>query len=154
MRARPAGPAESSVFHNFARGGPTKEADPRALNQLDGLLRSVAGQGYARFVRVTLPRGASDQHKRTKASVHCPLTPEGPILGVVGRGAAHPPFGLRCWWARAAAGSSSEAQYSRRLSIRGPSKVSSATSRMRLRTCWAVSSKVASLSAIAVPSSR
>jgi hypothetical protein len=25
MRARPAGPAESSVFHNFARSGPTKE---------------------------------------------------------------------------------------------------------------------------------
>jgi hypothetical protein len=26
-------------------------------------------------VRVTLPRGASDQHKRTKAGSHCPLTP-------------------------------------------------------------------------------
>jgi len=48
------------------------------------------------------------------------------------------PLGLRCWRARASAGSSSEAQYSRRLEIRGPSKVSSATSRMRLRTCWAL----------------
>jgi hypothetical protein len=42
-----------------------------------------------------------------------------------------PPFGLRCWWARAADDSSttSDAQYSRRLAIWGPSKVSSATSR-------------------------
>jgi hypothetical protein len=24
---------------------------------------------------VTLPRGASDQHKRTEAGSHCPLTP-------------------------------------------------------------------------------
>jgi hypothetical protein len=43
-RARPAGPAQSSVFHNFARRGPTKEAHRRALNRPDGLLRSVAGQ--------------------------------------------------------------------------------------------------------------
>jgi hypothetical protein len=44
-------------------------------------------------------------------------------LRVVGRGAAHPPFGLRCWWARAVGDSSttSEAQYSRRLLIRDPS---------------------------------
>jgi hypothetical protein len=64
MRARPIGPAQSSVFHNFARGGPTQEAHPRAIYSSDGLLRSVVGQGHARFVRVTLPRGASDQGKR------------------------------------------------------------------------------------------
>ena len=67
MRARPAGPAESSVFHNFARGGPTKEAHPRALNQPDGLLRSVAGQGHAQNPRVTLPRERPDQRKRVEA---------------------------------------------------------------------------------------
>jgi hypothetical protein len=39
MRARPAGPAQSSVFHNFARRGPTKEAHRRALNRPDGLQR-------------------------------------------------------------------------------------------------------------------
>jgi hypothetical protein len=33
-----------SIFHNFARLGPTKEAHRRALNQPDGLLRSVAGR--------------------------------------------------------------------------------------------------------------
>ena len=44
MRARPVGPAESAVFHNFARRGPTKEAHRRALNGPDGLLRSVAGR--------------------------------------------------------------------------------------------------------------
>jgi hypothetical protein len=44
MRARPAGPAQSSVLHNFARSGPTKEAHRRALNRSDGLLRSEAGQ--------------------------------------------------------------------------------------------------------------
>ena len=51
-------------------------------------------------------------------------------LQLVGRGAA-PPFGLRCWWARAADDSSttSDAQYSRRLAIWDPSKVSSAISR-------------------------
>jgi hypothetical protein len=48
MRARPVGPAESAVFHNFARRGPTKEAHRRALDRPDGLLRSVAGQGTAR----------------------------------------------------------------------------------------------------------
>ena len=54
MRARPAGPAQSSVFHNFARRGPTKEAHRRAMNRSGGLLRSVAGQGKraeARFLR-------------------------------------------------------------------------------------------------------
>jgi hypothetical protein len=44
MRARPAGPAESSVFHYSARSGPTKEAHRRALNRPDGLLRSEAGR--------------------------------------------------------------------------------------------------------------
>jgi hypothetical protein len=38
MRARPAGPAQSSVFHNSARRGPTKEAHRRALNRPDGLV--------------------------------------------------------------------------------------------------------------------
>src|SRR5918993_112188 len=57
MRARPVGPAQSSVFHFFARRGPRKEAHRRALNQPDGLLRSVAGQGDGRFLPVTLPRG-------------------------------------------------------------------------------------------------
>ena len=65
MRARPVGPAESSVFHNFARGGPTKEAHPRALNQPDGLLRSVAGQGrlLATF-RLRDKRSAADRSGR------------------------------------------------------------------------------------------
>src|SRR6266545_5190756 len=58
MRARPVGPAESSVFHNFARRGPTKEAHRRALDWPDGLLRGVAGRGHARFLRVTPPRVA------------------------------------------------------------------------------------------------
>ena len=75
MRARPAGPAQSSVFHYSARSGPTKEAHRRALNQPDGLLRSVAGQGHGRCLPVTLPRGASDQHKRAEAGSTCPLTP-------------------------------------------------------------------------------
>src|SRR4029450_197596 len=67
MRARPVGPAESAVFHNFARRGPTKEAHRRALDGPDGLLRSVAGQGHARVLPVTLPREASDQGERTEA---------------------------------------------------------------------------------------
>ena len=75
MRARPAGPAQSSALHDFARSGPTKEAHRRALNQPDGLLRSVAGQGHGRVLPVTLPRGASEQHKRTELGFHCPLTP-------------------------------------------------------------------------------
>ena len=75
MRARPAGPAQSSVFHNSARRGPTKEAHRRALNRPDGLLRSEAGQGHGRFLPVTLPRGASDQHKQAETGSNCPLTP-------------------------------------------------------------------------------
>jgi hypothetical protein len=39
MRARPAGPAESSALHYFARRGPTKEAHRRALNRSGGLQR-------------------------------------------------------------------------------------------------------------------
>jgi hypothetical protein len=42
MRARPAGPAQSSVFRNSARRGPTKAAHRRAIYSSDGLLRSVA----------------------------------------------------------------------------------------------------------------
>ena len=81
MRARPAGPAESSVFHNFARRGPTKEAHRRALNRPDGLQRSVAGQGHGRFLPVTLPRGASDQGKRAEAGSHRSPTPGGTHQG-------------------------------------------------------------------------
>ena len=44
----------------------------------DGLLHSVTRQGHG-LVRVTLPRGASDQRKRAKAGHHCPLTPEDPL---------------------------------------------------------------------------
>jgi hypothetical protein len=39
----------------------------RALNRSGGLQRSEAGQGHARVLRVTLPRGASDQGKRPAA---------------------------------------------------------------------------------------
>ena len=67
MRARPAGPDQSSVFHNFARRGPTKEAHRRALNRPDGLLRSVAGRGHGRFLPVTPPRERPDQGKRPTA---------------------------------------------------------------------------------------
>jgi len=75
MRARPAGPAQSSVFHNIARRGPTKEAHRRALNRPDGLLHSVAGQGHGRFLPVTLPRERPDLLKRAVAGSPCPLTP-------------------------------------------------------------------------------
>ena len=67
MRARPAGPAQSSVFHNSARRGPTKEAHRRALNRPDGLLRSEAGRGHGRFLLVTPPRERPDQRKRPEA---------------------------------------------------------------------------------------
>jgi hypothetical protein len=75
MRARPKGPAQSSVFHNSARRGPTKEAHRRALNRPDGLLRSVAGQGHGWCLPVTLPRERPDQAKHSEAGDHCPLTP-------------------------------------------------------------------------------
>src|SRR5215218_456310 len=69
MRARPAGPAQSSVFHDFARRGPTKETHRRALNRPDGLLRSVAG----RLTSANRPRPAPT----------APSPPEGPIKGGV-----------------------------------------------------------------------
>ena len=81
MRARPAGPAQSSALHNFARSGPTKEAHPRAMNQSGGLLRSVAGQGHGRFLPVTLPRGASDQRKQAEAGSLRSPTPGGTHQG-------------------------------------------------------------------------
>src|SRR5215207_8858487 len=81
MRARPAGPAQSAVFHNFARRGPTKEAHRRALDRPDGLLRSVAGQGHGRVLPVTLPRGASDQRKRAAAGSPRSPTPRGTHQG-------------------------------------------------------------------------
>jgi hypothetical protein len=75
MRAQPVGPAESSVFHYFARRGPTKEAHRRALNQPDGLLRSEAGRGHQQKPPVSPPRERSDQAKHSEAGDHCPLTP-------------------------------------------------------------------------------
>jgi hypothetical protein len=80
-RARPAGPAQSSVFHYLARRGPTKEAHRRALNQPDGLLHSVAGQGHGRFLPVTLPRYASDQRKQSEAGNSRSPTPGGTHQG-------------------------------------------------------------------------
>jgi hypothetical protein len=41
---RPAGPAESSALHDFARSGPTKEAHRRAFYRSGGLQRSEAGR--------------------------------------------------------------------------------------------------------------
>src|SRR5215207_695813 len=41
---RPAGPAQSSALHDFARSGPTKEAHRRAINRSGELLRSEAGR--------------------------------------------------------------------------------------------------------------
>ena len=84
MRARPAGPAQSSALHDFARSGPTKEAHRRALNRSGGLQRSVAGQGHGRFLPVTLPRERPDQGKRAEAG--SPGTPAawGPIRGGIG----------------------------------------------------------------------
>src|SRR5215218_10199456 len=81
MRARTAGPAQSSVLHYFARSGPTKEAHRRAMNRSGGLLRSVAGQGHGRFLPVTLPRGASDQGKRAEAGDPKSPTPRGTHQG-------------------------------------------------------------------------
>jgi hypothetical protein len=81
MRAPPAGPAESSVFHYSARRGPTKEAHRRALNQLDGLLRSVAGRGHGRFLPVTPPRERPDQGKRSEAGGRRSPTPRGTHQG-------------------------------------------------------------------------
>ena len=83
MRARPAGPAQSSVFHDFARSGPTKEAHRRALNRPDGLLRSVAGQGHGRFLPVTLPRERLTSANRPRPATTAPSPPEGPIKGGV-----------------------------------------------------------------------
>src|SRR5215213_322802 len=84
MRARPAGPAESSVLLFFARSGPTKEAHRRALNRVDGLPRSVAGQVHGQNPPVPLPRGASDQRKRAETGPTGPPPPGGPIRGGIG----------------------------------------------------------------------
>src|SRR5215211_4594245 len=49
MRARPAGPAQSSALHDFARSGPTKEAHPRAsIGQTDFLVAKWGGRATAR----------------------------------------------------------------------------------------------------------
>jgi hypothetical protein len=45
MRARPAGPAQSSALHYSARSGPTEEAHRRALNQSGGLQRLTSTNG-------------------------------------------------------------------------------------------------------------
>jgi hypothetical protein len=73
MRTRPVGPAQSSVFHNFARSGPTKEAHRRALNRSGGLLRSVAGQvdpngSMTKNVGMTLVRSMSHAYPVARAS--------------------------------------------------------------------------------------
>src|SRR5215211_4136892 len=51
------------------------------MNRSGGLLRSVAGQGHARVLRVTLPRGASDQAKRAEAGSARSPTPGGTHQG-------------------------------------------------------------------------
>jgi hypothetical protein len=86
MRARPAGPDESSALLLFARSGPTKEAHRRALYRSDGLLRSVAGQGHGRLLPVTLPRERSEQAKHTEAGDHRSPTPKGTIRGGIRAG--------------------------------------------------------------------
>jgi hypothetical protein len=73
MRARPAGPAQSSALHNFARSGPTKEAHRRAMNRAGGLLRSVAGQvdpngSMTKNVGMTLVRSMSHAYPVARAS--------------------------------------------------------------------------------------
>src|SRR5688572_6489489 len=74
MRARPAGPAESSALHNSARSGPTKEAHRRALNRSGGLQRSEAG--LAPSERLTSANGP-------RPAPTAPSPPEGPIKGGV-----------------------------------------------------------------------
>jgi hypothetical protein len=51
------------------------------MNRSGGLLRSVAGQGYARFLPVTLPRERPDQAKRAEAGSHRSPTPRGTYQG-------------------------------------------------------------------------
>jgi hypothetical protein len=73
MRTRPVGPAQSSVFHDFARSGPTKEAHRRALDRPDGLLRSGAGQvdpngSMTKNVGMTLVRSMSHAYPVARAS--------------------------------------------------------------------------------------
>jgi hypothetical protein len=73
MRARPVGPAESSVLLFFARSGPTKEAHRRAMNRSGGLLRSVAGQvdpngSMTKNVGMTLVRSMSHAYPVARAS--------------------------------------------------------------------------------------
>jgi hypothetical protein len=133
MRARPAGPAQPSVLHDFARGGPTKEAHPRALNQPDGLLRSVvegapavsgiAPGGQDRRSELTARNSASGRVRGLKSAsaagtLHpaafgrCPH-PAGPARGhgsgVPPSAQRHPPGRGRCRTvssrARAGAGS-------------------------------------------------
>jgi hypothetical protein len=72
MRARPAGPAESSALHDFARSGPTKEAHRRALYRSGGLQRSVAGQ--APSARRATQRNDRPSPPHSKHSQKYPLT--------------------------------------------------------------------------------
>ena len=67
MCSRPAGPAQSSVFHNSARSGPTKEAHRKAIY-------SVGGAGAGVVLPVTLPRERPDQAKHSEVGDHCPVT--------------------------------------------------------------------------------
>ena len=78
MRVRPVGPAQSSVFHNSARRGPTKEAHRRALNQPDGLLRSVA----ERLTSANRPRPAPPRSP-TPRGTHQGRD-QGPLRGPIG----------------------------------------------------------------------
>jgi hypothetical protein len=81
-RALPVGPAQSSVLHDFARSGPTKEAHRRAMNRIGRTLRSVA----------------SDQRKQAEAGSPGSPTPGGPIRGGIrGPIRGRPPgSGKRC----------------------------------------------------------
>jgi hypothetical protein len=79
-RARPVGPADrpsSTLLPGVGR----RRRPIDGLNQPDGLLRSVAGQGDGRFLPVTLPRGASDQRKRARAGASRSPTPGGTRQG-------------------------------------------------------------------------
>ena len=98
MRTRPVGPAQSSALHDFARSGPTKEAHRWAMNRSGGLQRSVAGQGHARVLRVTLPSERLTKANGPRPATTAPSPPEGPIRGGVEgpiRGGIRGPYGDR-----------------------------------------------------------
>jgi hypothetical protein len=63
-------------------------SEPGPAGRRAAHLRSVAGEGHGAVLPVTLPRGASDQRKRTKAG-----TPRSPTLGGPIRGGIRGPLG-------------------------------------------------------------